>query len=399
MSKKLPIILILICLSWQSAFALYGVRPMGMGQAFTAVADDSNASRWNPAGLALNPEVVISGSTMANNRNRFVGDNILNLKMCYETEMDPFSWIAGVGFASLLAYEGARYLGDKGILKKGWGRSGSKTERGQALLTEGTGEAVSLKKHVKTTAKSVLKDADKATRATARAATKHMVRRSMRRYYFTPWYAPWYNAHYHHPHYRERDPNSTKAQFALGLSWLNDYNPPRDENANWYTISVASGFEERVAIGANVNIYNMEKISTGIKGIGGDLDIGIIAKPVEYISFGIVSKGLLTTDITWQNGSTSRYEMLANAGIAIQPVPALTLAADVHNLLHQNNSDPTYHYGGEAAIMPGLTVRAGLSNKNKTAGLSLAIGRLTLDYAYLGGSYNRSQMIGGSWNF
>jgi len=39
----------------QAAFehSIFGVRPMGMGGAFTAVADDSNALLWNPAGLAL----------------------------------------------------------------------------------------------------------------------------------------------------------------------------------------------------------------------------------------------------------------------------------------------------------------------------------------------------------
>ena len=32
-----------------------GARPIGMGGAYTAVADDANALFWNPAGLALNP--------------------------------------------------------------------------------------------------------------------------------------------------------------------------------------------------------------------------------------------------------------------------------------------------------------------------------------------------------
>jgi hypothetical protein len=32
-----------------------GARPVGMGGAYTAVADDANALFWNPAGLALAP--------------------------------------------------------------------------------------------------------------------------------------------------------------------------------------------------------------------------------------------------------------------------------------------------------------------------------------------------------
>ena len=34
----------------------YGARPMGIGGAFTALADDANAPYRNPASLAINPE-------------------------------------------------------------------------------------------------------------------------------------------------------------------------------------------------------------------------------------------------------------------------------------------------------------------------------------------------------
>ena len=105
MRKKSAIVFLLLAFTCQSAFAFYGARPMGMGGAFTAVADDANAPYWNPAGLALNPEVSITGTTKLNNRNTWVGDNLLSLKMCYETEMNPFQWILGIGIASLVAYE------------------------------------------------------------------------------------------------------------------------------------------------------------------------------------------------------------------------------------------------------------------------------------------------------
>jgi long-subunit fatty acid transport protein len=42
-----------------------GARPIGMGGAYTAVADDANALFWNPAGLALNP--AYGGSVTAMN--------------------------------------------------------------------------------------------------------------------------------------------------------------------------------------------------------------------------------------------------------------------------------------------------------------------------------------------
>jgi len=61
--------LVLVCLTASAAFGLLGpsatgftfmkigvgARPVSMGGAYTAVADDANALFWNPAGLALNP--------------------------------------------------------------------------------------------------------------------------------------------------------------------------------------------------------------------------------------------------------------------------------------------------------------------------------------------------------
>ena len=356
---------------------------MGMGGAFTAVSDDANAPYWNPAGIALNPEVSLVGSTMLNNRNTWVGDNIANLKMCYETEMNPFEWIAGVGAASLLAFQGAQYLSDKGILKTGWGREGEKTAREESMAAQvkGTEETVSLRAEVKKAAKEVF--------------------RPIRAVHIMPWSSPWYYPDYYRPRYWERREagTATKAQFALGLSWIGDYNsrPAIDQNLSLFTLSLASGFEQRVAVGANLNIYNLQKIRTGTKGFGADFDLGAIAKPVEYIAFGVVAKGLLTTDIKWQTDESTRNEMLVNAGISVKPIYSLTLAADAHNILQQNGRAMTFHYGAEAVLMPGLLARAGVSDSSKTGGLSLAAGNLMLDYTVLFGAYNRTHMLGGGW--
>ncbi|MDD5593544.1 MAG: hypothetical protein PHG97_02225 [Candidatus Margulisbacteria bacterium] len=402
MFKKTLIALVLIAFSFQSAFAFFGARPLGMGSAFTAVADDANAPYWNPAGLALNPEVSLTGSTLLNNRNTYVGDNVANLKLCYETEMNPFQWIAGVGIASLFALEGAKYLHDQGILKKGWGRPGETTKREESMAEQvkGSEEVVGLRQEAKEALKKAaggfLSGTEQAAKTVARETVRGSVRASI-----LPYYSPWYYPDYYHPRYWERvevveAAPATKAQFALGLSWLNDNNFTLDQNTNWYSLTLASGFEQRVAVGGNINFYNLQKISTGIRGIGADLDLGVIAKPVDYISVGLATKGILTTDIKWQDNSSTRYEMLVNAGLAVKPLSSLTLAADVHNIFRR---DQTYHYGAEAVLLPELLVRAGLDNNNKTAGLSLAVGNLIIDYAILGGTYNRTQMVGGTWRF
>jgi hypothetical protein len=397
MPRKCLLIFLLAVFSFQSAYAFFGARPMGMGGAFTAVADDANAPYWNPAGVALNPEVSLTGSTLLNNRNTYVGDNVANLKLCYETEMNPFEWITGVGLASMFALEGAKYLHDQGILKKGWGRGeATKPEESMAGQVKGSAEVVSLRQGAKEALKKAAGGLFGAPAVAGPAKTTVNVS-------LFPYSSPWYYSDPYRPHYWERRPvvvqeerPATKAQFAMGLSWLNDHNQPLDQNTNWYTLSLASGFEQRVAVGGNVSFYNLQKISTAIMGIGADLDLGAIARPVEYITVGVAAQHLLTTDIHWQDGSLTHYQTLVNAGIALKPLSPLTLAADVHNLFR---ADQTYHYGAEAVLLPGLLARAGLSDGNKTAGLSLAVANLIIDYSYLGGIYSRTQMIGATWRF
>ncbi|OGC11445.1 hypothetical protein A3K48_02915 [candidate division WOR-1 bacterium RIFOXYA12_FULL_52_29] len=410
--KKTIILLLITLFFCQNVFALYGTRPMGMGSAFTAVADDANAPYWNPAGLALNPEVSITGSTKLNNRNTWVGDNLLSLKMCYETKLNPFQWLLGIGIASLVAYEGASYLGEKGILKTGWGRNVQKTKRGESMaeqVTEvGSEQAVSLRQIGMGAIKDALGVSSGGAKETPAVQPAPPVRPVVirPRYYVYPahsWYHPRPNRRdYWEPvEYEEvaEEINPTKAQFALGLGWINDNNIPLDEKSNQFTIGVASGFEERVAIGANVNLYDKTIISSNVRGFGGDIDLGFIGKPVEYISFGLATKGILTSDIYWQNGARTRYEMLVNAGLAVKPLPFFTVAADAHNIFNQNSQQATMHYGAEVSLIPGLLLRGGLDDGNKTAGLTLVFGNLLIDYAILGGTYNRTQMIGGSWRF
>jgi hypothetical protein len=398
MPKKCLLIFLLAIFGFQSAYAFFGTRPMGMGGAFTAVADDANAPYWNPAGVALNPEVSLTGGTLLNNRNTYVGDNVANLKMCYETEMNPFEWIAGVGIASMFALEGAKYLHDQGILKKGWGRGeAAKPEESMADQVKGSQEVVSLRQEVKTALKTATGSLLSGVERTTDTAVRTTVRSSL-----LPYNSLWYSSDYYHPHYWEhpviveQQAPSTKAQFAMGLSWLIDNNPPLDQNTNWYTLSLASGFAQRVAVGGNINFYNLQKISSAIRGIGADLDLGAIARPVDYISVGVAAQHLVTTDIQWQDGSATHYETLINAGIAVKPIYSLTLAADVHNIFRL---DQTYHYGAEAVLLPGLLARAGLNNGNKSFGLSLAVGNIIIDYAVLGGIYNRTQMFGATWRF
>lgn len=412
MKTKILTSLILLIFLANASFSLYGTRPMSMGGAYTAVANDANAAFWNPAGLALNPGVDLTGSLLLNNRNESIGDNLLAVKLCYETELNPFAWIIGVGAVSLIALEGAKYLSDNGTLKKNWGRSDETTSKDESVsdqvLKEGTEKTVDVGKKIKDTAKETAKDALNAVSGAAASAgkafTQEFARESARQVYWGPWRYPWYYSNYSRPtywddreHYKEESKYG-KAQFAGGFSLITDKNSALNQNTNFYIFSLATGYEERVAIGGNINLYDITiPVPNNIKGYGAGIDLGVIAKPTENIALGAVAKEVLTTDVHFQNGATVRYPMSINIGLAIDPIDILTVSGDIHNLFQQNNSPQTYHYGAELRPFPGLAFRGGLYDGNKTAGIGVMVGPVIVDYSYLGGSFNRTQTLGLTW--
>ncbi len=411
MKLKVLAALVLTLFLFNSSLALYGTRPMGMGGAFTAVADDANAAYWNPAGFAINPGVDITGSLLATNRNESIGDNIASLKMCFETELNPFAWIIGIGAASLFALEGAKYLSDQGILKKNWGRSEETSKKEESLsqkvLESGTEKTVAVGQKVKEKAAQVAgaaaQGAIDTTKAVGKTFVKEFARESAREAYWGPWYYPWYYHHYDRPTYwdnRQEEGYSPqgKAQFAAGLTLLTDKNSIANQNTNFYTLSLATGYEERISFGGNLNFYDITIPSpNNIKGYGGGIDLGVLIRPVDQLAFGAVAKEVLTTDVRFENGAIIRFPMSVNAGIAITPIEIITIAADLQNVFKQSNSPQTTHFGVEARIFPGLALRGGLYDQSKTAGASVMVGPLIFDYAYLGGEFNRTQMIGATW--
>lgn len=416
MKRSITCLLLCSLLAFPS-LALFAPRAQGMGGAFTAIADDAYASYWNPAGLAINPGIEIAGSYQLNNRNTQIGDNFLGLKACFEMELDPFAWALGVGAASMFAYEGAKYLGDQGVVKKGWGRTGDqyskeesmapgvkeKDEEQKAQGQEPVQNDVSKKEFAKEATKQMGKATIHVGKEFADKAIKEVAHQT--RYYF---YAPlWYQPNYFRPNYWddrydykevELTPHN-KAQFAGGLSVMTDQNSALDQDSNWYTFSLASGWGEIVALGANLNIYDLKVPSTGTNGLGAGFDIGALARLGDKLMLGVVAKEVLTTDIKWSNGYTSRYAMNVNLGLGLKPIPQLLIAADLQNIFEQGGEKAITHLGCEFKPIYGLALRAGLNNNNKTAGLSIGVEQLIFDYAIVGGSYNRTQTFGLNWKF
>lgn len=401
---------LLLCLTANS-FAIYSPRAMGMGQAFTAIADDAFAAYYNPAGFAINPGVDVSGNYQINNRNQAAGDNVLALKGCFEIGLDPFAWMMGVGLVSAFAYEGAQYLADQGIVKKGWGREGEKfsKEDSQGMsekVDEGGTEqttVVSKKEAARQAAKVLTEGTIHVTKEFAHAALEGARRQTRAYFYVSPLFAPnYYRPSYWDYRYDYKEKELTpagKAQFGGGITVMSDQNASStvDLNTNWYSFSIASGYGEIAALGTNLNIYDLSKPSSGRKGLGAGLDVGALVRISNVLMFGAVAKELLTTDIHWDNNTNTRYMTQFNLGLGLKPIQQVLVTADMHNVFAQNGQDPTAHYGVEVKPVYGLALRAGLDNNNKTAGISLGIGQLIVDYAYLGGTYNRTQMIGATW--
>ncbi|OGC04623.1 hypothetical protein A3H38_03080 [candidate division WOR-1 bacterium RIFCSPLOWO2_02_FULL_46_20] len=410
MPRKIMALLILSTLLAQSSSAIYSPRAMGMGEAFTAIADDAYAAYYNPAGFAINPGIDVAANYQLTNRNQSIGDNAFALKGCFEIGMDPFSWIAGVGLASMFAYDGARYLADRGIVKKNWGRTEEKFDKEESMADTVKEEGddseitpISKKEIAKAAAKEIARGTIHVAKKYARAALKEASQQSRHYMYASPWHSPnYYRPTYWDSRYDYTEKELTplgKAQFGGGITIMSDQNAnaATDQDTNWYSFSVASGWGEIAAVGANLNLYDLKIPSTGTKGFGAGLDLGGLLRISDTLMFGLTAKELLTTDIQWANNTKTRYQMNVNIGGAIKPVRQVTVAADMHNIFGQNGQGPTMHYGLEVKPIYGLALRAGQSDSSKTAGFSLGIEQLLVDYAYLGGAYNRTQMIGVTW--
>ncbi len=88
----LALFLLVIGLIAPPAYACYGVRAMGMGGAFIAVADDVNTVYWNPAGLSNIKATEIGLQHMTNNRDSLNYIDVIE----YVTPLKK--GISGIGF-------------------------------------------------------------------------------------------------------------------------------------------------------------------------------------------------------------------------------------------------------------------------------------------------------------
>jgi hypothetical protein len=109
-----------------------GIRPVAMGNAFTALSDDGNAVFWNPAGLGIVESYYVSG--MAMNHLTFI--NYYNL-----TSAIPIGKPGGIGF-------GLSYLTGTDVEYSERGEPGEEFKNSDMLLNIGYGKSFKRRKIV-----------------------------------------------------------------------------------------------------------------------------------------------------------------------------------------------------------------------------------------------------------
>ena len=109
-----------------------GVRPVAMGNAFTALSDDANGVFWNPSGLGVTGSYFVSGMAM----KHLAYFNYYNL-----TSAIPLGKIGGLGF-------GMSYLSGTDMEYSERGEQLGEFRNSDMLLNIGYGKAVDRKKRI-----------------------------------------------------------------------------------------------------------------------------------------------------------------------------------------------------------------------------------------------------------
>lgn len=172
-------------------------------------------------------------------------------------------------------------------------------------------------------------------------------------------------------------------------------------------LSFANVFHRRIAVGLNFKILNHTLL--GLTGSGLGFDIGILLKPFETISLGILLKDLgasytwNTQDLFGDRGGnyTDIFPQILKIGIAYRHHDNFCFIGDFE-ISDQN--DYRAHFGGEYLINNILFLRMGIDNENPTFGIGLAYGfikniRTQIDYSALIGLVGEGSTHVFSWEF
>ncbi|HEX9971787.1 MAG TPA: PorV/PorQ family protein [bacterium] len=145
-----------------------------------------------------------------------------------------------------------------------------------------------------------------------------------------------------------------------------------------------------------------------ISDTGLGVDLGVLVKPLPYLSVGFVIKNINAkyswkTDKLWEKDidKIDRFPSTVRGGIALRyPYPWLLLAADIEK---NNQQDLIYFIGTEALFLDQFAARAGLNNGSLTLGagylFQLFSRSVQIQYAFVTKKYDAASEHIFSWVF
>ncbi len=175
---------------------------------------------------------------------------------------------------------------------------------------------------------------------------------------------------------------------------LNYENLRIDSDAEYlFALTCARRWRDGVDLGGAVKLLYKDVVGESAYGVG--LDAGVRTDLRHGLSAGIAVDDLTLTPVVWSNGTTEAILPSARLGVAWQRQlrnnSNLLLAADVVTLFEgrefaaQLSAGPAsfdFSVGAEAWMAERVAIRAGLDTGDLTAGASLRLGPVDLDYAF-----------------
>lgn len=126
---------------------------------------------------------------------------------------------------------------------------------------------------------------------------------------------------------------------------------------------------------------------------GYGLDLGLLVKPVDSLSLGLLIENLSSTDFIYNSGRKEKIAKTVVLGLAYQLNDRLLLALDIRsNNIERNYDADKISIGAEFSLINAIKLRVGclfdrysnLENiyiGNESAGISINLGSFQLDYA------------------
>lgn len=377
-------LLILTC----GVFAAVGARPLGMGGAYVAVADDPAAAYWNPAGLALKPVTEINFSSALNNREYFSYDDFLT---------GVWSW---PGFS--------RNEWESPFMEQA-------IKIGGILLVYETLKSTFKKKDAtipQTEETENLEDVEPAPSPPPPQPPSPMP-------HPYPWYWFWWDPYYyswgstHHHHYQppvaekkeadlEIPPTARFYVQALSFSYLRNRNILANGNghfSDWLYLSLAHRWRHSPwSWGLNFKIMN-ERIqnAAGVSAASAlEADFGILWKVIPDVTLGLNIQDFLNTNFAFDRQNQIEYVTSFRLGVAYRPEPTTVLALDAGNIFKNGSLPRTLHLGVEKELFKNLKIRAGSYDGSPTLGAGLKLFEIQWDLAYFANPGKESYIFGAS---